>query len=153
MKYLAHVNIGLWKPDANRADYESFVEMGAHVNNHAATQKHLKWQFGTQFYQDPNVMRVFAEPRMILNLSVWDNFDALKVFVYQHAHLDAIKSRDSWFEKLEKPSYALWWVDENKMPTLEDAKEKLGLIEKLGSTAEAFDFKVAFDENGQRLPA
>jgi len=148
---LAHVNIGMWKPQATQSDYANFVEIGAKINQHIAAQPHLKWQFGTQFYQDPNVLAVFGEPRMILNLSVWDDFAALKTFVYQHAHLNAIQKRDAWFEKLTRPSYTLWWVTADTMPSLEDAKARLQAIAEKGPSFEAFDFNTAFLPSGELM--
>lgn len=62
---------------------------------------------------------------MALNLSVWQDIASLKAFVYQHAHHAAMKDRDLWFEKLSKPSYALWWVPHDVTPTLKDANPRV----------------------------
>ena len=39
---------------------------------------------------------------------------------------------------------ALWWIPADSLPTIEDAKARLELLERLGPTAEAFTFKQPF---------
>lgn len=53
------------------------------------------------------------------------------------------RRRREWFE--EMPVYmALWWVPAGHVPSVEEAKEKLALLERLGPTAEAFTFREPF---------
>lgn len=150
-KYIAHVNIGYWRPEIGEHEYFRFSELGRSISLDAANNPHLKWQFGTQFYQDPNVMRVFNEPRMILNLSVWNSLEALQEFVYRKYHHQAISRKSEWFEPLTVASYVLWWVDENSMPTLEDAKYRLEYFNEHGANSEAFNFDCPYTADGELL--
>ena len=75
---------------------------------------------------------------------MWESVEALGAFVYRNLdHRGVMRRRREWFE--EMPVYmALWWVPAGRTPTVEEAKPKLALLEKLGPTAEAFTFKQPF---------
>ena len=45
--------------------------------------------------------RPFADPRMAINLSVWENVAALEQFVYQTIHKRFYGRRAEWFEHLD----------------------------------------------------
>jgi len=40
---------------------------------------------------------------------------------------------------------ALWWIPSGHIPTVEEGKSRLALIEKLGPAPEAFTFKKSFN--------
>ena len=54
-----------------------------------------------------------------------------------------MRRRREWFEEM-KIYMALWWVPAGTLPTIEDAKAKLALLERLGPTQEAFTFRQPF---------
>jgi hypothetical protein len=84
------------------------------------------------------------DPNMAINMSVWESIDALAAFVYRNMdHRGVMRRRREWFE--ERQVYmALWWVPAGTLPTIEDAKAKLALLEQLGPTQEAFTFRQPF---------
>ena len=45
----------------------------------------------------------------------------------------------------------MWYVDPGYVPTVEEAKAKLNLLNAKGSTAEAFSMSELYDESGNRL--
>jgi ring-1,2-phenylacetyl-CoA epoxidase subunit PaaC len=82
---------------------------------------------------------------MLVNLSVWDNPDSLKAFVYRNQnHGSALKNRTRWFETMDAPHFAMWWLNDNETPTLVDAKRRLQFLGDNGDTPYAFTFKKSF---------
>lgn len=87
---------------------------------------------------------VFGDPDVTVNMTVWESVDHLAAFAYRNlTHRAVMRRRAEWF--VELPAYlALWWIEAGATPTLRDGKARLHLIEKLGPTAEAFDFRSLF---------
>lgn len=86
----------------------------------------------------------YNDDRIIVNFTVWETTEVLKDFVYNTAHRLVMKDRKKWFENLGIPSYVLWYVDANKMPTIDEAVERLTYLQKNGVSSYAFDFKNIF---------
>jgi Domain of unknown function (DUF3291) len=80
------------------------------------------------------------DPFVIVNMSVWASIDALKDYVYASRHLEIFKQRRSWFEKMDKPHYCLWWVPTGHLPTVAEARERLEHYQKHGATPHSFWF-------------
>lgn len=86
----------------------------------------------------------YGDDRIIVNFTVWETAEDLKDFVYNTTHRLVMKDRKKWFENLGQPSYVLWHVDAEKMPTINDAMERLAYLQKNGASFYAFDFKNIF---------
>lgn len=86
----------------------------------------------------------YSDDRIIVNFTVWETAEDLKDFVYDTAHRLVMKDRKKWFENLGKPSYVLWHVDADKIPTIDEAVERLTYLQKNGASSYAFDFKNIF---------
>jgi Domain of unknown function (DUF3291) len=86
----------------------------------------------------------YSDDRIIVNFTVWETAEDLKDFVYNTAHRLVMKDRKKWFENLGQPSYVLWYVDADKMPTVDEAVERLAYLQKNGASLYAFDFKNIF---------
>jgi ring-1,2-phenylacetyl-CoA epoxidase subunit PaaC len=84
-------------------------------------------------------------PEMLVNLSVWNDPDSLKAFVYRNQnHGAALKTRAQWFEPMTTPHFAMWWLDDSETPTLIDSKRRLQFLADNGDTPYAFTFKKVF---------
>ncbi len=90
---------------------------------------------------DATAIRVFDDPDVLVNLSVWESLDALRAFVYRSEHRDFLRRRAQWFVKDEAPHLVLWWVPAGVIPTVEEAKQKLLLLRAEGPGGRAFDFR------------
>jgi hypothetical protein len=84
------------------------------------------------------------DPRIIVNMSVWESIDDLANFTYKSLHRDILVQRAKWFEKLSNHFQALWYVPRDTYPTVEDAKFRLAHLEKHGPTPIAFTFAKRF---------
>jgi hypothetical protein len=78
-------------------------------------------------------------------MSVWESLEALRAFVYSsRTHLDVLRRRRDWFERLAEAYLVLWWMPAGRIPTIADAEERLELLQANGPTPEAFTFRAHF---------
>lgn len=77
-------------------------------------------------------------------LSLWESIEAVWAFAYGGLHERALVQRHKWFRKPEWPSYAMWWVADDHIPTWAEAVERLEYLHANGPTPRAFDFKQRF---------
>ena len=95
---------------------------------------------------DSDVMKVFSDnPNELINMSVWQSVAALKYFMFKTHHIDFLKRKKKWFETATEQTYALWWVPVGHYPSVQDAKDRLALLNVKGETAQAFTFKKLFE--------
>ena len=85
-----------------------------------------------------------GDESLIVNMSVWESIDALWDFVYSAPHLDVMRRRREWFERLDL-YLCLWWVRAGHRPSVAEAEEHLELLRRDGPTARAFTFKSRFE--------
>jgi tetratricopeptide (TPR) repeat protein len=89
-------------------------------------------------------IRPFEDERMAINMSVWESLDALQQFVYRSEHLAPLRDRSKWFEPIDGPILALWWVPAGHVPTVAEAADRLKLLKERGPSRDAFTFRQPF---------
>ena len=141
MKYeLAQFNIArflLPQDDPANADFVSNLDR---VNAVAENQPGFVWRF-TGSGNDALDVQAFDDPNIAINMSVWTDIRSLVNFVYRDdAHKQIMRRRKEWFDKIEF-YMVLWWVEEGRRPTVEEAKIRLELLRRNGSSYSAFTFK------------
>ena len=82
-------------------------------------------------------------------LSLWTDLESVYAFAYRDAHGEAFHKRREWALKPEWPTYVAWWVDDDHIPTREEACQRHEHIHDHGPSAYAFGFSQPFDEKGQ----
>lgn len=87
----------------------------------------------------------YKDERIITNFSVWQNVEALKNFVYKSAHTAVMKDRKKWFESFGQAYYVVWNIPAGYIPSLDEAVERLSVLQQKGPTDYAFDFKNIFE--------
>ena len=92
---------------------------------------------------DATAILVFDDERLIINMSVWETIDALAEFVYRSGHIDVLRCRREWFDRIHI-YLALWWVPVGHRPTVIEAEERLDHLRAHGPTPFAFTFKRHF---------
>ena len=92
---------------------------------------------------DATSLRPFGED-VIVNMSLWENAEALFDFVYRSAHAPVMAKRRQWFAKPDSAFTVLWWVKAGHIPTVEDAKGRLDILQRKGPSPAAFTFKTRF---------
>jgi hypothetical protein len=88
-------------------------------------------------------IRTFGDD-MVVNMSVWENVEALRNYAFQTAHVKIMRRRKEWFIKMEEEHAVLWWVQDGHIPSPDEASEKLQLLRSKGPCAEAFTFTNPF---------
>jgi hypothetical protein len=137
--HLAQVNIARTKAPLDDPLMRGFVEQLDPINQLAERSPGFVWRLQTE-EGDATSIQLFDDPRLIVNLSLWDSFEALKNYVYSGDHLTVLKAKKSWMEKLDTPSLALWWLPAGQLPTPAEAKAQLALLAKNGPSSTVFTF-------------
>jgi hypothetical protein len=86
------------------------------------------------------------DPFVIVNVSVWESIEALRNFAYKSNHDNVFRDRAKWFEKMDKPSYCLWWIPAGHIPTVAEGRERLEHYQKHGATQHSFWFSQHFPQ-------
>lgn len=137
--HLAQINIALMKGSYDDPVMADFVAQLDSVNGMADASPGFVWRM--QGDDDVAVAtRVFGEPRMLSNMSVWGSIEALRRFVYRGDHLGVFRDRSQWFEKMNRAHLALWWIPAGHLPTVDEGKARLELVDSDGPAALAFTF-------------
>jgi len=92
---------------------------------------------------DATSLRPFGED-VIVNMSLWESAEALFDFVYRSAHAPVMAKRRQWFAKPDSAFTVLWWVKAGHIPTVEDARARLDILQRKGPSPAAFTFKARF---------
>ncbi len=89
-------------------------------------------------------IRPYHDPLIIINMSVWESVETLHAYTYHTDHRLMLKQRRLWFSPTKEELLVLWWIPAGQTPTITEGKKKLALINVLGPTPEAFNFKTHF---------
>jgi hypothetical protein len=83
-------------------------------------------------------------PDVIVNMSVWRDIDSLSDFVHRSGHVDYLRRRREWFQRIAEAYVVLWWVPAGHRPTVEEGVGRLLRLRAEGPSAGAFTFREAF---------
>jgi hypothetical protein len=150
--HLAQVNIGRVRAPLEDPMMEGFRSQLDVINALADRTPGFVWRLQTDA-GNAMAIRPFADERMAINMSVWASLEALQQFVYQSAHVGPLRDRKQWFEPIQGPILALWWIAAGHIPTVEEALERLRLLEERGPSPAAFTFRKPFPPPGEEAGA
>lgn len=139
---LAQVNIGRLRAPIDHPMIKDFADNLDAVNAIAETSPGFVWRL-TGEGNNATDQAPYEDPRIAINMSIWTDIASLGAFVYRGDHVKIMRRRREWFEHMEV-FMALWWVPAGHRPTIDEAKERLALLEALGPTAQAFTFRTPF---------
>lgn len=137
--HLAQVNIAKARAPLDHPRMKGFVDQLDHINRLAEASPGFVWRLQTG-EGDATAIRAFDDPLVIVNLSVWESVEALREYVYSGEHLEVLRSKREWMEKLPTQSLALWWLPAGQLPDVLMARQKLELLQERGASADAFTF-------------
>ncbi|MEZ8638445.1 DUF3291 domain-containing protein [Vibrio splendidus] len=143
---LAQLNIALAKYPLDAPEIKEFVDNLELVNGIAESSEGFVWRLKDESGDATNI-QAFEDPNMIVNMSVWDSVDSLKNFMFRTHHRDFMRRKGDWFHRLPEDTYVLWWIEEDHIPTLEEAIERLEHLREIGDTPYAFTFKTNLTES------
>lgn len=148
---LAQVNIATGRAALDDPRMAGFVARIEPLNALAESMPGFVWRLQTDD-GDATAIRVFGNPRILFNLTVWESIDALEAYVYASDHVRALRRRKDWFEKPDRAVLALWWIPAGHRPDEHEAKARLESLWRDGPTANAFTFRHRYAQDGTRLP-
>jgi len=139
---LAQLNIASMKEPLESPSMADFVANLERINALAEQAPGFVWRLKDES-GDATAIRPFGE-NMLVNMSVWGDVAALHRYVFETAHVEILRRRREWFERLEEAHAVLWWVPAGHRPALQEAAARLAHFRAHGATAHAFSFKAAF---------
>ena len=142
--HLAQINIAKALDSMDSDVMKGFVDRLDEINDLADKSKGFIWRLQTE-EGDATSIQAFDDPSLIVNMSVWENIDLLKKFVYRSMHVELIQDRDAWFNKIKNAHQVLWWIPVGHIPTVNEGKEKLELLQLNGPSKDAFTFSKPSD--------
>jgi GNAT superfamily N-acetyltransferase len=136
-RHLAQLNIATLRHPIDDPRTADFVDALPLVNGAGEATPGYIWRLQSEA-GDATDIRVFDDPMVIVNLTVWASLDALKGFAYRGLHRDFFKRRAEWFVPGSSRT-ALWWLPASTLPTTDDAKRRLDFIDAFGLSPYAFE--------------
>lgn len=139
---LAQINIALTKGPMDSPLMADFVANLDRINALAEQSPGFVWRL-----QDESGNATSLAPigeNMIVNMSVWEDVASLNHYVYKTAHVEIMKRRKEWFERLRENHFVLWWIARGQVPTVEEAMARLAVLRESGPSERAFSFHKAF---------
>jgi len=140
--HLAEFNIGRIRYDLDDPRMADFTNNQTLVNALAEGSPGFVWRYTDDSGNAINT-RPFADPRIIINVSLWESVAALERFVFQTVHKHFYGRRADWFEHFDGPAVALWWVPATHRPTIEEAVARIEHLKQHGPSDHAFDWRTA----------
>ena len=135
--YLAQMNIALMKAPIEDPVMTEFAAALNKVNAIADQSPGFIWRLQTSSGNAADI-RAYADPRILVNLSVWQSVEHLKAYVYKSLHGDFFVRRRQWFEKWQGEHLGMWWIPAGHTPTVEEGKAKLEYLALHNNSAECF---------------
>jgi heme-degrading monooxygenase HmoA len=149
--HLAQINVARLRFPLTDPRMAEFIAVLEPVNKIAEVTPGFIWRLKT----DDGLSATYAEhpftDDVIVNFTVWESVEALKHFTYQSGHGAYFRRRSEWFEPLERPTTAMWWIPAGHTPTLLEAKEHYDHLVQHGSSEYAFRFQDAFPTPSSRV--
>ncbi|UTM60322.1 DUF3291 domain-containing protein [Photobacterium sp. CCB-ST2H9] len=137
---LAQLNIALSKYPMDAPEIKDFVDNLEPVNSIADQSDGFVWRLQDDS-GDATSINAFDNPDMLINMSVWDSVDALKNFMFRTHHREIMRRKSEWFYRSAEDTYVLWWIADDHIPTIEEAKLRLDYLRHNGDSPYAFTFK------------
>ena len=142
--HLAQVNIGRFRAPMDDPIMDGFRTQLDPVNALADATPGFVWRLQTEDGNATAIRPDAEDPLMAINMSVWDSLESLQQFVYKSEHVRPLRDRKQWFQPIDGPILALWWIPAGHIPTVPEAWERLAHLKENGPTPYAFTFRTPF---------
>lgn len=139
---LAQLNIATAKEPLESPSMADFVANLDRINALAEASPGFVWRLKDES-GSATAIRPFGE-NIIVNMSVWRDVASLSHYAFKTAHVEIMRRRREWFERMTEAYAVLWWVPHEHRPSVTEAKERLEHLREFGATPHAFTFREAF---------
>jgi hypothetical protein len=137
--HIAQINIGKMLAPLDDPIMAEFATALDRVNAIADGSPGFIWRLKTDSGNATDI-RAYENPKMLVNVSVWQTVEELKDYVYRSLHGEFFSRRRHWFEKYDGKHFAMWWIRVGHLPTVAEGKAKLEYLTLHGESQEAFTF-------------
>jgi hypothetical protein len=138
-KHLAQFNIARIRYALDDPRMAEFADNVARVNALAEQIGGFVWRLQDDSGHAMN-MRVYNDPAILPNLTVWESAAALERFVWRTVHGRFYQRRAEWFEPIETP-LVMWWVPAGHRPDLKEGVARLDHFKAHGPSDFAFGWE------------
>lgn len=135
-KYLCQLNIAAMKASLDDPSMKDFVNALDHVNALAEAHPGFVWRLKDDKTGNTSSIKPFGD-HILVNMSVWENAESLRDFVYKSLHKEYLRRKAEWFDKTAVYQ-VLWWIPKGHIPDVSEAKRKLEVLREKGPNPEAF---------------
>jgi hypothetical protein len=146
--HLAQLNVGRLLAPVESPAIARFVAQLEPINALADADPGMVWRLQTET-GNATAIRPTDDDLFLINMSVWTSIEALRAFTYTTAHVQVLRDRREWFEKLATAHLVLWWVPAGHIPSVEEALDRLGRLRHEGPTPAAFTFRTPFEPGSE----
>lgn len=142
-RHLAQFNIARIRYPLDDPRMREFVDNVGRVNGLAEQIEGFVWRLQDESGHAMNI-RVYDDPRILPNLTLWENVEALERFVWCTLHSRFYGRREEWFEPIATP-LVLWWVPAGHRPSMAEGVERLEHLRARGPSDFAFGWEALSD--------
>jgi hypothetical protein len=139
---LAQMNIALLREPLDAPSMAGFVASLEPINALAERSPGFVWRLKDDG-GNATAYRPFGD-NVLFNMSAWSDVASLRDYAFTSAHVEIMRRRREWFERMSQANAALWWIARGHRPTIAEAIERLEHLRAFGATPRAFTFKEAF---------
>jgi hypothetical protein len=141
---LAQLNVARLLAPLDAPEIADFVALLEPINRLAEESPGFVWRLRS-LDGDATAIRAFDDAMIIVNLTVWDSLESLRAFAYASGHVEVLRRRREWFERMATAHLAMWWVPAGHRPTIDEASDRLERLRRDGPTPMAFTFRAPFE--------
>jgi hypothetical protein len=147
MWHVAQMNVGTVRYPLDDPRIAEFMNALDQVNALADASPGFVWRLQSSQGNATDIL-VSDNPHFLVNMSVWQNAEALFDFVYRSSHRLFMAKRRNWFEQPKGAYQVLWWIAAGATPTVEEGLERLRCLERNGPSPHAFTFRQKYAPPG-----
>ena len=148
--HLAQLNIGIATAPLDSDVMADFMNNLDRINALAESSPGFVWRLKADDGNATSLRPI--DDKTMVNMSVWTDAQSLSAFVFRTAHVEFMRRRREWFERMPTAYLVLWWVPEGHIPTTDEAVARLEHLKAHGATPHAFNFRFVFPPPGAPQP-
>lgn len=138
--HLAELNLGVFRDSLESPTMSEFAGGLDRINALADEAPGFVWRL-TDVDGGPSSNIAIPgdnDPLLASNLSVWEDYESLRNYMYRTDHVSYLRRRSEWFEHRSEAMTVAWWIPAGQLPTLEDALRRLQLLRDHGPSDEGW---------------
>ncbi len=138
-RHLAEFNIARIRYPLDDPRMAEFVDNVERVNRLAEKIDGFVWRLQDDSGHAMN-MRVYDDPTLLPNLTLWETPQALERFVWQTLHGRFYRRREDWFAPIDTPM-VMWWVAAGERPDMAEGIRRRDRLIEEGASEYAFGWE------------